>query len=88
MLETTLSIPQFFNQLSQYHSVDRRFADQPVVPHTIVDDFLPEHLFDAVTTELETFPEERWITKQLKNNCSSLETFKKSMDCDDKLKKV
>ena len=68
MLETTLSIPQFFNQLSQHHSVDRGFADQPVVPHTIVDDFLPEHLFDAVTTELETFPEERWITKQLKNS--------------------
>jgi Rps23 Pro-64 3,4-dihydroxylase Tpa1-like proline 4-hydroxylase len=61
-------IQQYFNDLEKHFDVESLshiYEEGKPVKHLIVDNFLPGDIYNDLCYEIETYPEEKWITKQL-----------------------
>jgi hypothetical protein len=61
----------FFNNLNTRFNVDdlkNQYASSNLVPHIIVDNFLPNNIFIDLCNEIKNFPRDKWIVKNLKNS--------------------
>lgn len=61
----------FFNNLENTFNVDQlkdQFSKARPVPHIIVDNFLPADIYAKLCKEITTFPNDKWIVKNLPNS--------------------
>jgi len=59
---------QFFNQIENIHDTDvlsEQYNNSVLIPHIIVDNFLPDDIFDKLCKEIDSFPEDKLISKSL-----------------------
>lgn len=61
----------FFNNLETHFNVEElraAYLNSTPLPHVIVDNFLPADVFSELCKEIKTFPENKWIVKNLPNS--------------------
>ncbi len=61
----------FFNNLENNFEVSKlksQYASSTPVPHVIIDNFLPANVFNQLCKEIKSFPQDKWIVKNLPNS--------------------
>lgn len=64
-------ILNFFNNLENNFNVDdlkNQYSTATPIPHVIVDNFLPADVFKNLCAEITSYPEDKWIIKNLPNS--------------------
>lgn len=64
-------IKKYFNTLEERFNTEdfsHAYEEGTPVKHLIVDDFLSNDIFNKICNEIENFPNDKWITKQLENS--------------------
>lgn len=63
-----LQIYKFFNKLEEIYDTNillNQYNSSSPVRHIIIDNFLPQEIFNNVCNEIEYFPKDKWISKTL-----------------------
>lgn len=73
----------FFNNIENifpFEKIKEEFKNNQPVPHTVIDNFLPQDLYQKLIEEFKTFPAEQWTEKTLPKSGKRLESrnFKNS----------
>ncbi len=66
-----MKIFKFFNELAENHDTEmlsNQFASATPLPHLIIDNFLPADIFQELCRDINQFPADKWITKNLGNS--------------------
>ena len=61
----------FFNNLERNFQVDKlnfEYLSSDPVQHVIIDNFLPTEVFNQLCIEIKTFPQDKWLVKNLPNS--------------------
>jgi len=63
-----MKIFKFFNELTENYSTETlstQFLSATPLRHLIIDNFLPTDIFQELCKEIQQFPSDKWITKNL-----------------------
>ena len=61
----------FFNNLERNFQVEKlnsEYLSSAPVQHVIIDNFLPTEMFNQLCIEIKTFPQDKWLVKNLPNS--------------------
>ena len=61
----------FFNNLERNFQVEKlnfEYLSSDPVQHVIIDNFLPTEVFNQLCIEIKTFPQDKWLVKNLPNS--------------------
>ena len=61
----------FFNNLERNFQVEKlnsEYLSSAPVQHIIIDNFLPKEVFNQLCIEIKTFPQDKWLVKNLPNS--------------------
>lgn len=61
-------INEFFNNIATYFNTDNlknQYVVSSPIPHVIIDNFLPPAVYADLLNEIQNFPQDKWVVKNL-----------------------